>query len=131
MKSRMEQCACASPETKLLQWWLQIMLKQRFETPRVVAFVVSLLIMHIHTHRYLYLPLHTNTQGHLSPCSLAGHIFRRRTTYWPVRTWVLSVRLTVPASCAFAGQCSCFSCSQPQCARHSWLASFELEWLFA
>lgn len=54
-------------------------------TPRIVAFVVSLLIMHIYTCRYLYLPLHTNTQGYLSPCSVASLIFRR-TTYWPVRT---------------------------------------------
>lgn len=122
MKSKMEQCASASPERKLLQWWLQVMLTQRLERPRVVAFIVSLLIMHIHSHRYLYHPLQTNTQGHFPPCSVAGHIFRRM-TYWPVRTWVLSVGLAVPASCAFAGQCSCFSCSQPQCARHSWLAS--------
>lgn len=130
MKSRMEQCASASPERKLLQWWLQVMLTHRLETPRVVAFIVSLLVMHIHSHRYLYLPLHTNTQGHFSPCSVAGHIFRGM-TYWPVRTLVLSVGLAIPASCAFAGQCSCFACSQPQCARHGWLASSEFEWLFA
>lgn len=94
----MESCACASLERKLLQGWLQIMLTLGLATPRVVAFVVSTLIMHVHTHRYLYLPLHTGSQGHLSLCSVAGHTLR--TNYWPVRTWVLSVALTVPASCA-------------------------------
>jgi len=123
----MEQCACASPERKLLQRWLQLMLAERLERPRVVAFVVSLLIIHLHTHIYLYLALYTNIQGHLSLCSVVGHFFRRKMTYWPVRTWLLSVGCVVAASHTFAGQCSCFSSSQPQCAKHS----FELESLFA
>lgn len=73
MKSRMESCACAGLERKLLLGWLQIVLTQGLAMPRVVAFDVSSLITHIHTPRYLYLPLHTGSQGHLSPCSVAGH----------------------------------------------------------
>lgn len=112
MKSRMESCACAGLETKWLQGWLQIMLTQELAMPRVVAFDVSSLITHIHTHGYLYLSFHTGTRGHLSPCSVAGHT-SSSTNCWPVRTWVLGVGLTVPASHAFAGQLSCFCCPIP------------------
>lgn len=98
MKSRMESCACASLETKWLQGWLQIMLTQELAMPRVVAFDVSSLITHIHTHGYLYLSFHTGTRGHLSPCSVAGHT-SSSTNYWPVRTWVLGVGLSPSISC--------------------------------
>lgn len=66
--------------------------------PRVVAFDESSLIRHIHTHRYLYFPLHTGSQGHLSLSSVAGHT-SCRTNYWPVRAWVLSVGLSPTISC--------------------------------
>lgn len=44
MKSRIESCACASVERKLLQGCLQIMLTQGLAMPRAVAFDVSSLM---------------------------------------------------------------------------------------